>query len=131
MRAGGRLVPHALLHVVRVRGDAAHQADDVADHQLDDRTGVGVRRVEHGDAVLAGVVEVDLVGADAEASDGGQRGAGVDHLAGHAGLGANAEQAHAVKRFDQLVLAQSSLEGFHFEAMVAQRLRGEGMDVFQ
>ena len=29
--------------------------------------------IEHGDAVLARIVEIDLIGADAEAADGRER----------------------------------------------------------
>ena len=70
MRTGSGLVPQAMLDVMRVCGNAAHQADDVADHQFHHGTGVGVGSVEHGDATLAGMCQIDLIGADAEAADG-------------------------------------------------------------
>ena len=40
MRTGGRLVPQAVLDVMRMRRDATHQADDVANHQFHNGTGV-------------------------------------------------------------------------------------------
>ena len=53
-----------------VRRNAAHQANDVADNQFHHGTSVGIWGIEHGDAVLARIVEIDLIGADAEAADG-------------------------------------------------------------
>ncbi|CUN48270.1 Uncharacterised protein [Bifidobacterium adolescentis] len=131
MGAGGGLIPHAVLHMMGVRGNAAHQADDVADHQLHHGTGIRIRRVEDGDAVLARVFEIHLVGANAEAADRGERRTRVDDLAGHTGLGTDAEQVDTFQRINQLVLAQGSLEALDLEAMVAQRLRRVGMDVFK
>ena len=115
--------------MVRVRGDAAHQADDVANDQFHHGTGIRIRRVEHGDAALARVVEIDLVGADAEAADRGQVGTGVDHLASDIRLGANAQQINTFERVDELILAQSALERFHFKTVVSQRLRRERMNI--
>ena len=129
VRPAGGLVPHAMLHMVRVCRDAAHQADDVADDQFHHGTGIRIRRVEHGDAALARVVEIDLVGADAEAADRGQVGTGVDHLASDIRLGANAQQINTFERVDELILAQSALERFHFKTVVSQRLRRERMNI--
>ena len=109
MGAGGGLIPHAVLHMMGVRGNAAHQADDVADHQLHHGTGIRIRRVEDGDAVLARVFEIHLVGANAEAADRGERRTRVDDLAGHTGLGTDAEQVDTFQRINQLVLAQAPL----------------------
>ena len=50
-------------------GEAAGQRDDLGDRQLHHRTRVGVRRVEHGDAVRRRRGEVHLVGADGEDPD--------------------------------------------------------------
>ena len=90
MRSGRRLVPQPVLQVMGVGGYAPHQADDVADHQLDHVARVRIRRVEHGHAVRARILQIDLVGADAEAADRRETGAGVDDLARHRGLGADA-----------------------------------------
>jgi len=45
----GRLVPDAVVHPLRLLGQAAGQRQDLAQHQLDDTAGVGERRVEDGD----------------------------------------------------------------------------------
>ena len=80
---------------------------------------------------MPGVFEIHLVGANAEAADRGERRTRVDDLAGHTGLGTDAEQVDTFQRINQLVLAQGSLEALDLEAMVAQRLRRVGMDVFK
>ena len=108
-----------------------HQADDVADDQFHHGSSVRIRGVEDGDAVLACVFKIHLIGADTEASDGGERRTRVDDLAGHTCLGSDAEQVDALQSVDQLVFAQGSLEAFHLEAMVAQRLRRVWMDVLE
>ena len=78
----GRLVPDAVVHPLGLLGQPAGQGDDLADHQLHDAAGVGVRRVEDRDAALGRRRQVDLVGADAEAADRQQVGRGVEHLLG-------------------------------------------------
>ena len=75
--------------------------------------------IEHGDAVLARIVEIDLIGADAEAADGRERRTCVDDFAGHAGFGANAQQINVF----QASMSSSSLrrpEALDFEAVVTQ-----------
>ena len=57
--------PHCLGGLLR---DAAHEQDELADDQLRYRAGVGVGRVEDGNARPACVVQRHLVGADAEAA---------------------------------------------------------------
>ena len=68
MRTLGAFVPKAVLEMMGVRRNPTHKADDVADDQLDNRARVGIRGIEHGYALLAGVLQIDLVGSDAEAS---------------------------------------------------------------
>ena len=62
------------------REDAAQQHDDLADDEFGDAAGVGERRVEHRNAEPLGRVEIDLVGADAEAADGDQPVGRLEHL---------------------------------------------------
>ena len=50
---------------------------------------------------------------------------------GHGRLGPYAEQAHAVKRLDEFLLAQGALARLHFETVIAQRLRRIRVNVFQ
>jgi hypothetical protein len=68
--ADGGLHPFTGVHVGVVVGEVAGQGDDLADRQLHDRAGVAVGGVEDGDAPLGGLVQGDLVGADAERPDG-------------------------------------------------------------
>ena len=46
-------------------------------------------------------------------------------------LDLHAKQIDAIKRFDELILAQSALHGGDGESVIAQRLGCVGMDVFQ
>ncbi len=80
---------------------------------------------------LPACVEIHLIGADAEAADGGQRRTRVDDACGHVGLGAYAQQVTPSKRIDEFVLAQGSLQALDFETAIAQRLRRIGVNVFQ
>ena len=129
--AAGGLIPHAVLHMMRMCRNTAQQADDVTDDQLHHGAGVRIRCVEHGDAMRAGIVEIDLIGADAEAADGAEVRSCVDDLPRDGRLGSHAKQIDAIKRFDELVLAQSALHGGDGESVIAQRLGCVGMDVFQ
>jgi hypothetical protein len=70
MAADGGLHPFTGMHLRVVVGEVAGQGDDLADRQFHDRAGVAVGGVEHGDAPLGGLVQGDLVGADAERPDG-------------------------------------------------------------
>ncbi|MNY11875.1 hypothetical protein D3C86_1449260 [compost metagenome] len=72
--AGGALVPMAQVDARVLFGNAAQQQDGFAQHQLGHRTGVREGRVEHRDAALHGRIQVDLVGADAEAAHDAQVG---------------------------------------------------------
>ena len=120
MRAGSRLVPHTVLHMMGVRGNAAHQANDVADNQFHHGASVGIWGIEHGDAVLARIVEIDLIGADAEAADGRERRTCVDDFAGHAGFGANAQQINVFQGVDEFIFVEGAPEALDFEAVVTQ-----------
>ena len=65
--------------------------------------------IEHGDAVLARIVEIDLIGADAEAADGRERRTCVDDFAGHAGFGANAQQINVFQGVDEFIFVEGAL----------------------
>src|SRR5690606_6190139 len=66
--AGGRLQPVAAQAGGVARGHAAQQHDGLRQHQFGHAAGVGVGRVEHRHALASGSLQVDLVGADAEAA---------------------------------------------------------------
>src|ERR1044072_3577054 len=65
----GRLVPTALMGGVGACDDPAQQDDDLADHQFCHAPRVGKWCVEYGNPAAADGIDVDLIGADAEASD--------------------------------------------------------------
>ena len=105
----GRLVPDALVHPLGLLRQPARQRDDLADHQLDDAAGVGVRRVEDRDAPLRSPGQVYLVGADAEAADRDQVPGRVEHPRRDVGVGADPEQLYAAGHcLDELVLGEGA-----------------------
>jgi hypothetical protein len=57
------------VHLERAVAQLAGERDDLGDHQLGDTARVGKGRVEDGNAMLGCIVQVYLVGADAEAAD--------------------------------------------------------------
>ncbi|KAG1313018.1 hypothetical protein G6F62_014164 [Rhizopus arrhizus] len=66
--AAGRLRPAAAMAFGVLLRDATGQHDRLGDHQLGHAAGVGIGGVEYRDAGQLGRVQVDLVGADAEAA---------------------------------------------------------------
>ena len=66
--------------------------------------------MNHGDTAFAGGVEVDLVGADAEAADRDQFLRAVEDLFGQLGAGANADEVRIGDPFLQLVAGKRGLE---------------------
>ena len=127
-----RLVPDALVHPLGLLRQPARQRDDLGDHQLDDAAGVGVRRVEDRDAALGGRVEVDLVGADAEAADRDQVLGRVEHPRRDVGVGADPEQLYAARQhLDELVLGEGAGAQLDLVAARLERLDGERMDVLE
>ena len=75
----------------RARQDAPEQHHDLADPEFGDAARVRERRVEDGHAPGARRLEVDLIGPDAEAADGGEIGQGVEQRGGDVRAGADAE----------------------------------------
>lgn len=57
------------MHFVRAVAKLAGQSNNFRNDELSHTARVGEGRVEHGDTMGSGVLEVDLVGADAEAAD--------------------------------------------------------------
>src|SRR3546814_12709272 len=62
-----RLDPAAAMAGRVLLRNAPQQQDGFGQHQLGHRTGVGVGRIEHRNAAPASGIEIDLIGADAEA----------------------------------------------------------------
>ncbi|MNQ64733.1 hypothetical protein D3C85_791680 [compost metagenome] len=119
------------MHGRRLVGHVAHQNDGQADGQFDHRAGVGIGGVEHSHAVFGGRFQIDLVGADAEGGDGQQTVGLFQHPLADIGLGADAQDVHALDRLDQVVLVQRALHGLDGVARLFQPLDGGGVDVLQ
>ncbi|MCY1446450.1 hypothetical protein D9M71_630190 [compost metagenome] len=90
--------------------NAAQQQDGLGQHQFGYRTGVGIGGVEHRDTALAGGIEVDLVGTDAEAADGDELLRAVEHLFGELGARADADEVGVGDLFLQFVTREGALE---------------------
>jgi hypothetical protein len=86
--------------------DAAGQHDRLGDDQFGHAAGVGIGRVEHRDAGQLGRVQVDLVGADAEAAHRDQALGLGQHLGAELGARADADDVRLGDAFLQFVLGQ-------------------------
>lgn len=84
------LFPHPLVHLVAAVADLAGQYDDLADDQFGDTARVAEGGVEDAYSVLGGVLQVDLVRADTEASDHDEVAGGRKDTGSQLRLGANA-----------------------------------------
>jgi hypothetical protein len=65
-------VPRAIVHFVASVSDLSRQRNDLAYHQLGYAAGVAEGRIEHANAMLGGIFQVDLVRANAETADDNQ-----------------------------------------------------------
>lgn len=66
---GANLVPGATVHLVGSVAELTGEGDDLGDDEFGHTAGVGERGVEDGDTMAGSKVEVDLVGANAEATN--------------------------------------------------------------
>jgi hypothetical protein len=69
---GAHLVPGPSVHLTAAVAQLTCERDDLANDELSDRARVREGRVEDADSMRRGVLEIDLVRADAEASDDNQ-----------------------------------------------------------
>ena len=90
--------------------NAAHEHDDLTDGQFRHRARVAVGRVEHRNARIARRIEIDLIGADAEAAHHHQPVGGGKHRVGQLGAAADAEDVHALERVDQILAVERTLD---------------------
>ena len=90
--------------------DAAQQQDQLAQHQFGHGAGVGIGGVEDGDTLFHGGLELDLVGADAEAADGDQLVGRFQHFLGDLGARADADEVGVLDLLDQGVFVQGRLQ---------------------
>jgi len=103
-------------------GDAAQQQDGFGEHQFGHRASVRVGRVEHCDTALAGGVQVDLVGADAEAADRHQFLRAIEDFFGQLGARADADEVGVSDLALQFVAGERRLD--EFDVAVTSRLQG-------
>jgi hypothetical protein len=65
-------VPGSVVHFVRAVTQLSCKGNNLCDDQLGNTAGVAEGRVEDRNTVVGGILEVDLVGTDAEAADNDQ-----------------------------------------------------------
>ena len=95
---GADFIPGAAVHLVGAVAKLAGQRDDFSDDELGDTARVGKRGVEDGDAMAGSIVEIDLVGTDAEAADDEQVLGFAQHLLGELRLRADADDVDIASR---------------------------------
>ncbi|OIQ71193.1 hypothetical protein GALL_471940 [mine drainage metagenome] len=101
------LVPGAPVSRHGAREDAPEQHDDFADHQFRHAAGIREWRIEDRNAAAAGSIQIDLVGPDAETSDGGQPVGGIGkNIGGQLGSRPNAQEVDALDGLPQRVRFQ-------------------------
>ena len=124
-----RLEPLAAAQAEALLRDPAQQHDRRGQRQLRDRAGVGEGRVEHGDAVLGGGLQVHLVGPDAEAADGQEVLRGADRPGVQVRARADPDQVAVGHRLGDARLdgARAPVDLDAFDA--AERGVGAGVDV--
>jgi hypothetical protein len=128
----GRFEPAAAVRHRALLGHAAQQQDGFGEHQLRNRTGIGIGRVEDHDAVLARRVQIDLVGADAEGAGGNQLVRGGKDFRRQLRARADAQEVHVGNAGLELGLRQRA--GKRLDVRIArgpQHFDGRGMDAFE
>lgn len=75
------------MHFVGAVTQLAGKANDLANDQLGNTAGVAERRVEDSNTLFGGILEVDLVGTNAEATDHNQVLSLLEDPRGELGLG--------------------------------------------
>mmetsp|Transcript_2767 Transcript_2767/g.7745 ORF Transcript_2767/g.7745 Transcript_2767/m.7745 type:complete len:439 (-) Transcript_2767:31-1347(-) len=129
LEAAHRLLePGAAMHGGRAVADLAGQADDVPDDELRHAAGVREGGVEDRDALRLRGLQIDLVGADAEAAHRQHLVHRRDDLRGDLGLAADAEDVQALDLLEELGLGERRLHGLNREALSLEHLDAVGSD---
>lgn len=84
-------VPRAAMHLRRAVPELARKNDDLRNNQLRNATRVAERGVKHRDTIVRGILEVDLVRADAEAADDNEVFGFSENAGGELRLGADTD----------------------------------------
>ena len=131
-RVGSALHPAAPVQQCVLLRDAAHQHDDLGQHQLGHAARVGERRVEHGHATLGCGIQGDLVGPDAEGTDSDQLVGLLQHLGRELGARAQPHEVGIGNGIDQCLPFQRLGVSFDLGVPVgSERFDGGRMDAFQ
>ena len=113
-------------------GHAPHQQDRLGDHQFRDTAGVGIGGVEHRHGAFVRLVEIDLVGADAEAADRQQAARLRNRLGVQLGARTQAHDVRVGDGLEQLVAWQRLVVVFDPRVSgVAENLDGTLVDAFK
>lgn len=77
------------MHLVGAVTELAGEGDNLSDDELGDTARVTEGRIEDGNAMVRGKLEIDLVGADTEAADGDEVAGLFEDAGGEFSLGAD------------------------------------------
>jgi hypothetical protein len=124
VRAGGGLEPSAAVRAGVAQRDAAHQQNDLGQHQFGHAPRVGEGSVEHGNATRLRAVEIHLVGADAEAADADEPGRRRNNFRRQLRRRADAHEVGVADGFAQLRLWKR----FRMVCNIGVAVRAEGLD---
>ena len=131
-RVGGALHPAAPMQQCVLLRNAAHQHDDLGQHQLGHAARVGERCVEHWHPAPGGGIQGNLVGPDAEGADGDQLLGLLQHLGRELGPGAQPHEVGIGDGINQCLPLQRLGMGFDLGVPVgSERFDGGRMDAFQ
>src|SRR5690606_27005460 len=96
------------------------------------RTGVGERRVKHGDTATGGRLQIYLVGTDTETAHSYQLLGSFKYICSQLGAGADADEVRISDLLDQLFLAKRMAQVLDIGvARSIQGINGRLMNAFQ
>lgn len=107
------LIPQPLLHLQRPLDILPTQRNNLTNHQLGHTPRIRKGRIEDGDAAFARILEIDLVGADAETADADQVLGMFQDFFREFGFGADANSLHIPNLLNQFLLPQGRFVEFN------------------
>ena len=127
----GGLRPQAPMQVRAAVDHAAQQHHDLGEGEFRDAASVAEGAVEDGHAAVRGGVEIDLVRADAEAADRGERRRGGEHRGVELRARSDAEEVGTGDRVGERVALERSGDRIDLDAGGPQCVRRRGMHAFE
>lgn len=85
------------MHLHASIAELARKGNDLGDDELSDGARVAERRIEDRDAMLSGILQVDLVGANAEATDSNKVLGMGENFGGQLCLGSNTKYVNVAE----------------------------------